>query len=499
MQLKNQQLRQEILRIAEQEESQAFDFSILDQYKNHPVFLMAPMSYAGIMHGEKIANSMNRIIAAIDDQTLHLNAIHGAPRWSSQDFIDKAKHYPDAIAIDLSCSPRGRAFAQELCTSTGMLKISISPPESSIIKNYENRPVFFISARSSTAQIHGPGIVNHSPNVIAAIDDGTTASALLNVPRWSTDQFLERIKNYPDALVVDFSTSLAERGFNRKLCELAGAEKLDVTLVLAHCGLHAVYEPIRVYRQRTLMRIHDFLRIADRLEGEFDVFTLYSNLLYRLTYNHDYLEPIWATPSNEYFSSYGDSSTFQLGQREHFCDCGAYQGPIVQRFLHTTGYRYESITAFEPDSINYEKLKSLSSSFTPNFRPIKKAVSNKEEVLQFHESGTMGSYITPGGKVCIPTARLDDELEHLTFLKMDIEGFEAKALEGASRLISTQRPRMAICVYHYAQDLLDVMEQLDKMVDGYHFRLRQHSCAYYYDLILYASPVAGASPPPWAQ
>lgn len=47
---------------------------------------------------------------------------------------------------------------------------------------------------------------------------------------------------------------------------------------------------------------------------------------------------------------------------------------------------------------------------------------------------------------------------------------------------------MAICVYHYAQDLLDIVEQLDKLVEGYHFRLRQHSPGHYYDLVLYASP-----------
>lgn len=499
MKSRNQQLRQEIIRIAEQDKSTEFDFSVLEKYRGRPAFLAAPMSYAGIMYGEKVSGILDRVVAAIDDQALHQDNIHGAPRWSSRDFLDKASQYPDAIVIDFSCSPRGNAFVDGFCESSGVEKISIARSAEILIPGYEDRPVFILSGRSPMVATHGAGIAAHAGNVVAAVDDDLPDSSVPGVPGWSREKFLREIGNYSRALAIDFSVHPGERGRNRKLCALAGVEMVDSTLAFAHCGLHAVYEPVRSYRQRTLARIDDFLRVADRLDDDFSVFTLYSNILYRLTYKHDYLEPIWATPFNEYFSWFGDASTFQLGQREHFCDCGAYQGPVVKRFLDATGYRYESITAFEPDGINYDELSGISSPLTPNFRAVKKAVSNKSEDLYFQQTGTMGSHVTPRGDICISATRLDDELENLTFLKMDIEGFEVKALEGASRLISTQRPRMAICVYHYAQDLLDVMAQLDKLVDGYHFRLRQHSCFAYYDLVLYASPVAGTAPPPWAQ
>jgi hypothetical protein len=111
------------------------------------------------------------------------------------------------------------------------------------------------------------------------------------------------------------------------------------------------------------------------------------------------------------------------------------------------------------------------------------------------ETGTMGSHIGRHGSTIIQTTKLDDELEKLTFLKMDVEGFEVKTLEGASSLIAAQRPRIAACVYHYANDLIDVFTQIDKTVDNYHFRLRQHHGSYYYDLVLYASPVEGSQPP----
>ncbi|KGE52391.1 FkbM family methyltransferase [Xanthomonas axonopodis pv. vasculorum] len=502
---RNEQLRQRILGIAELERP-ALDNVIarLPAIANRPVFLVAPESYAGMVHGPRVVAGLRHVVAAIDDQSTHLDRLHGAPRWSSQEFLAKAGQYADAIVIDFACSPRGRAFANDLCTSAGIERLSVAPSLDPLIPHFEQRPLFLLQPRSGIGNIYGPMIVQHpSSHVIAAVDDQPGDNDTVHgVPRWSSRQFIELAAQHSQALAIDFSYSPGESGLARKLCEQAGIERVDACLAVAHCGLPAVYEPAQVYRQRTLLRLDEFLRLADRLDDDLSVFTLYSNLLFRLTYDSSLLLDCWATPINEYFSEYADSSTFQLGQREHFCDGGAFQGPIVRKFLEASRYRYESITAFEPDGINFHKLEDVASAFPlhpHHFKAIKKAISNEHTTLRFEETGTVSSHVSPGGGISVATTRLDDELEKLTFLKLDIEGFEARALEGASHLIRTQRPRMAICVYHYAQDLLDIVEQLDKLVDGYHFRLRQHSPGHYYDLVLYASPVAGAAPPPWAE
>ncbi|MPT05106.1 MAG: FkbM family methyltransferase [Delftia sp.] len=492
-----QKLRQEILRIAALENLDSEEVFLTEEIKTRPAFLLAPMSYIGMQKGLQIAQSMNNVISAIDDHT-HSDEIHGVPRWSSTQFKERISKYPDAIAIDFSCSPRSKKFFEALCNDSGVEQISLAKQAPPIIEDFDNRPKFFMAPMSIIAEMHMNGILGQTSNVVAAIDDTLHQKEVHGIPVWNSTDFIDKAKQYPNAMAIDFSYTPLERGAMRKLCELTGTEKIDAGVAIAHCGQHAVYEPARVYRQRTLLRLNEFLNLADRLEDELSVFTLYSNLLFRLTYDRSHLLPALSTPTNEYFSASSDTSTFRLGQREHFCDCGAFQGPIVQKFLEASNFQYESITAFEPDSINFQILKKLSSPLTPNFRPINKAVSNIQETLRFKETGTVSSYASPDGNISVSTTRLDDELEKITLLKMDVEGFEAKVLEGASRLISAQRPRIAVCVYHYALDLLDVVEQLDKMVDSYHLRLRQHSNGYYYDLVLYASPVPGNAPPPWA-
>lgn len=369
----------------------------------------------------------------------------------------------------------------------------------SVIDGLEERPVFFLFAQSFLGGMHADSIAAATRGLVAVIDDRATEATLHGVPRWSSAQLLERAKDYPNAVVIDFSYSMPARALAVRLCEVAGVERRDCVVAQAQLGLVAVYEPVASYRSSTLARIDDFVRIADRLDDEHSRATLFANLLFRLTYDRSYIMQTCASPLDEYFSSYATTSTFRMGTREHFCDCGAYQGPIVRKFLEATGHRYGSITAFEPDRINFEALGRIMPLPLPNFRTVNKAVSSHHETLRFRETGTVSSYITNDGTVEVSTTKLDDELEKLTFLKMDVEGFEAKTLQGVAGLLREQRPRVAACVYHYAQDLLDVMEQFDRNVENYNFRLRQTCGGYYFDLVLYASPQAGIEPPAWAQ
>ncbi|GAB7564145.1 hypothetical protein LG202_21840 [Methylobacillus methanolivorans] len=83
-----------------------------------PVFLMAPLSRIGLAVGAGIAQNCANLIAAIDD-TPSILSIHGAPRWSSVQFLEQAKQYPDAIAIDFSASLQGSAWVARLCEETG--------------------------------------------------------------------------------------------------------------------------------------------------------------------------------------------------------------------------------------------------------------------------------------------------------------------------------------------------------------------------------------------
>ena len=68
---------------------------------------------------------------------------------------------------------------------------------------------------------------------------------------------------------------------------------------------------------------------------------------------------------------------------------------------------------------------------------------------------------------------MDDTL--VSFIKMDIEGSELSALQGAARTIRRDRPLCAISAYHRPGDVIVLMQYLKSLVHEYKFAVRHYS------------------------
>ena len=72
------------------------------------------------------------------------------------------------------------------------------------------------------------------------------------------------------------------------------------------------------------------------------------------------------------------------------------------------------------------------------------------------------------------------KLDRVDFIKMDIEGAERHALAGASRLLAAYKPRLAICIYHAADDPDVVPRVVLAANDNYQTFRRSGFQAYFY-------------------
>ena len=80
--------------------------------------------------------------------------------------------------------------------------------------------------------------------------------------------------------------------------------------------------------------------------------------------------------------------------------------------------------------------------------------------------------------ITVPVKPLDDivdelQLDRVDFIKMDIEGAERQALEGARRTIERFRPRMAICTYHMHDDPVAVPQVPLKIHSDYRVHAKE--------------------------
>jgi FkbM family methyltransferase len=168
-----------------------------------------------------------------------------------------------------------------------------------------------------------------------------------------------------------------------------------------------------------------------------------------------------------------------------FIDCGAYTGDTVESFRRH-GLRFDAIATFEPDPAHFPKLCAALANERASVFPC--GVWDGMTQLRF-TANDAASHITEQGETTVQTVALDQALPNFApdFIKMDIEGAEPQALDGARGLVEQYRPRLAISAYHRPRHLWELLLQLQRWNLGYRFHLRSHSFNGF-DTVLYALP-----------
>ncbi len=77
--------------------------------------------------------------------------------------------------------------------------------------------------------------------------------------------------------------------------------------------------------------------------------------------------------------------------------------------------------------------------------------------------------------------------EPVDYIKLDIEGAEQDALDGAKETIKKYHPVLAVCVYHKAQDWYKVPQRILEIRDDYNIYLR-HYMEGIYETVMYFIP-----------
>lgn len=177
-----------------------------------------------------------------------------------------------------------------------------------------------------------------------------------------------------------------------------------------------------------------------------------------------------ACTGNQYFD------VFEPKKDEIFIDAGAYDGATIRDFVNWTKGEYKKIIALEPLAEMCNHIKEKCTQEHIRSVQIEEAAAwNKKEKLFFAEAKA-GSRVEEGGETCINGIDIDSiaKDEMVTFIKMDIEGSELKALEGAKDTIQRNKPRLAICIYHKPEDIIELPSYILELVPEYKFYIRHY-------------------------
>ena len=182
---------------------------------------------------------------------------------------------------------------------------------------------------------------------------------------------------------------------------------------------------------------------------------------------------------------YCDEEILTITNEDVMVDGGCYDGTSCIDVDSLVENGIKKIYAFEPDEKHFCKCEK----FLKNDERvilIKKGLFDKDGTISFVSEDGEGSFICEDGGEKIDICKIDTEAEDATFIKMDIEGAELKALMGAKETILKNKPKLAISIYHKPEDIIRIPMFLKSLVPEYKFYLRQYTMSYL-ECVLYVT------------
>lgn len=148
---------------------------------------------------------------------------------------------------------------------------------------------------------------------------------------------------------------------------------------------------------------------------------------------------------------------FKLINKEplHIFDCGANVGFVSYQFYKR--FKDSKIHCFEPNPDVFQKLIENLNKESANIKFNNSGISDSEGVLEFYKNKNTGtsSFLKPNDFhlshlarkfalievpiISIKTYCLENNISEISILKLDIEGFELKALQGCSEFLKQEK------------------------------------------------------------
>lgn len=170
----------------------------------------------------------------------------------------------------------------------------------------------------------------------------------------------------------------------------------------------------------------------------------------------------------------------QFNPGEVMVELGSMNGETLLEFIRRCP-EFESAYCFEPDLECLCKLQEIEKQYQGRITVINKGAWDKAELLHFEINGSGGDgsskivQTDSAGDRIIATSTVDAEVKQcISYIKMDIEGAELRALKGAEQHIKMDKPTLAISIYHKDEDIIEIPRYLKGFVPTYRFFMRHH-------------------------
>ena len=172
-------------------------------------------------------------------------------------------------------------------------------------------------------------------------------------------------------------------------------------------------------------------------------------------------------------------------------DGGAFKGDSTSVFAEV--FSPDIIYSVEADSRTYKKLCDYAEKEKKaKVYPVNAALSDKNGTVEYVSSSSRGSGENgknKRGKTVVTDCRTIDNIlagKEVDLIKLDVEGDERAALDGARETIKKYEPSLSVSLYHRTDDLFELIQYVHQILPSHKLYLRRVPCIPLWDLVLYA-------------
>lgn len=187
-------------------------------------------------------------------------------------------------------------------------------------------------------------------------------------------------------------------------------------------------------------------------------------------------------------AQYFDKDIVSYGKDEVFVDCGGFIGDTSEEYIRHNP-NYKRIYIYEPSDDNIAACRTNLAKYS-NITIRNCGVGEKNEFLSISNNKASSSFIGDNqGDNKIEIISLDSDIkEKVSFIKMDIVGFEIQGLLGAKNHIKNDTPKLAVCTYHILSDMWEIPLLIHSINPNYTYYFRHYMPDQNWKTVVYAIP-----------
>lgn len=273
-----------------------------------------------------------------------------------------------------------------------------------------------------------------------------------------------------DSIVINCTSSISPVLVNDNLKAAGLKSIININEIISNDGwILSLPWFVRGQREEIQKHLDWWSAFYDHLADDQSKKTLSDVVRFRLTANPQYLIDYSIRVQDQYLEN------FMGYKQEVFVDAGGYDGDTTEEFIKRYP-DYRKVYLFEPSEKNLAAAKHrLHGRRDIDFRSV--GLSDSEGMLHFDADAGSASAVSIDSGEAISVVTLDKELtgEPVSFIKMDLEGWEMNALRGATEIIRKNRPKLAMAVYHTAKDFREIPEYALGVHSDYRVYLRHYT------------------------